>query len=38
MFNFAALLSSLQAAIAVVAARERLLTVLLLAVWGRVGG
>ena len=37
MVNFSFLLSSLQAAIAVVAARERHLTVLLVAVWGRIG-
>ena len=37
MFNFSSLLSDLQAAIAVVAARERALTVLLVAVWGRIG-
>ena len=37
MFNFSSLLSELQAAIAVVAARERALTVLLVAVWGRIG-
>ena len=37
MLNFTALLTALQAAIAVVAARERTLTVLLVAVWGRIG-
>jgi hypothetical protein len=37
MLNFTALLTRLQAAIAVVAARERALTVLLVAVWGRIG-
>jgi hypothetical protein len=37
MLNFALLLTRLQAAIAVVAARERTLTVLLVAVWGRIG-
>jgi hypothetical protein len=37
MLNFTALLTRLQAAIAVVAARERTLTVLLVAVWGRIG-
>ena len=37
MENFFNLLSRLQAAIAVVAARERALTVLLVAVWGRIG-
>jgi hypothetical protein len=37
MFNFTAVLTGLQAAIAVVAARERTLTVLLVAVWGRIG-
>ena len=36
MLNFTHVLSSLQAAIAVVAARERHLTVLLVAVWGRI--
>ena len=36
MKNFTAILSDLQAAIAVVAARERHLTVLLVAVWGRI--
>lgn len=36
MFNFSAILSDLQAAIAVVAARERSLTVLLVAVWARI--
>ena len=37
MINFSFLLTRLQAAIAVVAARERHLTVLLVAVWGRIG-
>ena len=37
MLNFTFLLTGLQAAIAVVAARERHLTVLLVAVWGRIG-
>ena len=37
MLNFTTLLTGLQAAIAVVAARERALTVLLVAVWGRIG-
>jgi hypothetical protein len=37
MLNFTTLLTGLQAAIAVVAARERTLTVLLVAVWGRIG-
>ena len=37
MLNFTALFTGLQAAIAVVAARERHLTVLLVAVWGRIG-
>ena len=37
MLNFTFVLSDLQAAIAVVAARERSLTVLLVAVWGRIG-
>ena len=37
MLNFTVLLTRLQAAIAVVAARERTLTVLLVAVWGRIG-
>ena len=36
MLNFSFLLTNLQAAIAVVAARERHLTVLLVAVWGRI--
>ena len=36
MLNFSNILSDLQAAIAVVAARERSLTVLLVAVWGRI--
>jgi hypothetical protein len=36
MLNFTPLLTRLQAAIAVVAARERTLTVLLVAVWGRI--
>ena len=37
MINFSFILTNLQAAIAVVAARERHLTVLLVAVWGRIG-
>jgi hypothetical protein len=37
MLNFTAILTGLQAAIAVVAARERALTVLLVAAWGRIG-
>ena len=37
MLNFTSVLTGLQAAIAVVAARERALTVLLVAVWGRIG-
>ena len=37
MNNFSTLLINLQAAIAVVSARERHLTVLLVAVWGRIG-
>ena len=37
MRNFSTILSALQAAIAVVSARERHLTVLLAAVWGRIG-
>ena len=37
MLNFTNLLTRLQAAIAVVAARERTLTALLVAVWGRIG-
>jgi hypothetical protein len=37
MLNFTTVLTGLQAAIAVVAARERALTVLLVAVWGRIG-
>ena len=37
MTHFLPLLTRLQAAIAVVAARERHLTVLLVAVWGRIG-
>ena len=37
MVNFSFLLTNLQAAIAVVSARERHLTVLLVAVWGRIG-
>ena len=37
MISFSSLLSNLQAAIAVVSARERHLTVLLVAVWGRIG-
>ena len=36
MFSFSSILSDLQAAIAAVAARERSLTVLLVAVWGRI--
>ena len=36
MLNFSTILSSLQAAIAVVAARDRRLTVLLVAMWGRI--
>ena len=36
MLNFTGILSDLQAAIAVVAARERHLTVLLVAVWARI--
>ena len=36
MFNFTAILTDLQAAIAVVAARDRSLTVLLVAVWARI--
>ncbi len=36
MHNFSTILSSLQAAIAVVAARDRRLTVLLVAMWGRI--
>ena len=36
MFNFSAIFTDLQAAIAVVAARERRLAVLLVAVWGRI--
>ena len=36
MFNFSGILSDLQAVIAVHAARNRALTVLLVAVWGRV--
>ena len=36
MFNFSAILSDLQAAIAARAARDRNLTVLLVAVWGRI--
>ena len=36
MKNLSAILSQLQAAIAVVAARDRCLTVLLVAVWGRI--
>ncbi len=36
MHNFSIILSALQAAIAVVAARERSMTVLLVAMWGRV--
>ena len=37
MLNFTHILSGLQAAIAVVSARERALTALLVAVWGRIG-
>jgi hypothetical protein len=37
MLNFSFILTGLQAAIAVVSARERHLTVLLVAVWGRIG-
>lgn len=37
MINFSYLLSDLQAAIAVVSARHRALTPLLVAVWGRIG-
>jgi hypothetical protein len=37
MLNFSLILTALQAAIAVVAARERALTALLVAVWGRIG-
>jgi hypothetical protein len=37
VLNFTILLTRLRAAIAVVAARERTLTVLLVAVWGRIG-
>jgi hypothetical protein len=37
MLNFTIVLTGLQAAIAVVAARERALTVLLVAVWARIG-
>ena len=37
MLNFTPLLTRLQTAIAVVAARERSLTALLVAVWGRIG-
>ena len=37
MITFTAILFELQAAIAVVAARDRRLTVLLVAVWGRIG-
>jgi hypothetical protein len=37
MFNFTTVLTGLQAAIAVVAAREQTLTALLVAVWGRIG-
>lgn len=36
MLNFSTILSSLQAAIAVVAARDRRLTVLMVAMWGRI--
>ena len=38
MLNFTHILSGLQAAIAVVSAREHALTALLVAVWGRIGG
>ena len=37
MFTFTHILTGLQGAIAVVSARERALTVLLVAVWGRIG-
>ena len=37
MFTFTSVLTRLQAAIAVVAAREQTLTALLVAVWGRIG-
>ena len=37
MLNFSFILTGLQAAIAVVSARERHLTMLLVAVWGRIG-
>ena len=37
MLNFSFILTGLQAAIAVVSARERHLTALLVAVWGRIG-
>ena len=37
MFSFSHILTGLQAAIAVVSARDRALTVLLVAVWGRIG-
>ena len=37
MLNFSFILTALQAAIAVVAARERTLTALLVQVWGRIG-
>ena len=37
MLNFTHILSGLQAAIAVVSAREHVLTALLVAVWGRIG-
>ena len=37
MFSFSHILSGLQAAIAVVSAREHALTALLVAVWGRIG-
>ena len=37
MLNFTHILSGLQAAIAVVSAREHALTALLVAVWGRIG-
>ena len=37
MMNFSILLTHLQVAVAVVAARDRCLTALLVAVWGRIG-
>ena len=37
MFSFSHMLTALQAAIAVVSAREHALTALLVAVWGRIG-